>query len=58
MRPGHKPRRCEPSRPSKEVSWPSVTAALPRNTGTSITIPVSGNPPVARETADDVPCGA
>jgi len=27
----------ESSRPSKEVSWPSVTAALPRNTGTSTT---------------------
>jgi hypothetical protein len=31
----------EPSRPSKEVSWPSVTAALPGNTVTSITTPAS-----------------
>src|SRR5690348_12076884 len=27
----------EPSRLSKEVSWPTVTAALPRSTGTSTT---------------------
>jgi hypothetical protein len=29
----------ELSGPSKEVLWPSVTAALPRSTGTSITTP-------------------
>ena len=38
----------EPSRPSKEVLWPSVTAALPRSTGTSTTTPSRGSTGSAR----------
>jgi hypothetical protein len=47
MRPGHK-RGDRAVRAYKEVSWLSVTAALPRNTGTSITTPSQGSAGSAR----------
>ena len=46
----------EPSRPIKEVSWPSATAALPRNTGTSITT-LASKADRLRETTGDAPLG-